>query len=447
MLEAIEMLKKHLKANDKVVLGCSGGPDSMCLLHVLQCFQKICPIKIIVAHVNHNIREDAAMDTQLVSTYCRQNKIRLVKTVFKPGIAKNEASYRRLRYQFFQTTIYRLKAQYLLTAHQGDDLMETILMRISRGSNLNGYSGIKSVDFQPGYCILRPMLFYNKEEIFAYLKKYQIPYCNDYTNDQDYYTRNRYRHHILPFLKEENPNIHRCYLKYSLVLQESNQFINQVIAKAEARVINQGKIIKAKFNDCNSFTKKRILENYLARIYQANLEMINSKNREEIERFIGKNINGSKKITLPLGYDGISDYKYFYIMKSQVPKSFKIKFNNELKMPDGAIIEVVDYSNEKSNFVIRLNQAEIKLPLYFRNCQAGDSMAVKALNGSKKVSAIYIDEKIERERRHTIPLLVDSEGHILWIPGVKKSKFDKEKNEKYDIIIRYRKEEEYEQTK
>ena len=116
---------------------------------------------------------------------------------------------------------------------------------------------------------------------------------------------------------------------------------------------------------------------------------------------------------------------------------YKIELVDYLTLPNNKIIELIDESDDTSNYTIRLSKEELKLPLYIRTRLDGDKIEIKGLNGHKKIKDIFIDEKISKEDRNNWPMLVDSNENILWIPGLKKSKFDKQKNENYDIIIRY----------
>ena len=145
MEETIVYLKNLLKDNDTVVIGLSGGPDSMCLLNILLSLNK--NIEIICAHINHNIREESKAELEFVVDYCKQKQVTIETTTFtkKSSLTNySEQELREKRYQFFEEVINKHNADYLFTAHHGDDLIETILMRLTRGSNLKGYSGFQT---------------------------------------------------------------------------------------------------------------------------------------------------------------------------------------------------------------------------------------------------------------------------------------------------------------
>ena len=209
MKETKAYLKSLLKDNDTIVVGLSGGPDSMCLLDVIKSLNK--EIKIVCAHINHNIRKESFEEQEFIKNFCKKNNLIFETTTFdkkREDQDYNELELREKRYNYFETIIKKYKAKYLFTAHHGDDLVETILMRISRGSNLKGYTGFQIETKKKDYKVIKPLIFLTKEDINTYNQDHNIPYVIDKTNEEDNYTRNRYRHNVLPFLKSENQNIH-----------------------------------------------------------------------------------------------------------------------------------------------------------------------------------------------------------------------------------------------
>lgn len=444
MKRSIEFLNKYLKQDDVVVVACSGGPDSMCLLQMVNSLKEEKNLKIIVAHVNHNVREESLSELEFVKKYAIDNNDIFEEFTIPKDNRYNESDFRNFRYDFFREVVKKYNANYLLTAHHGDDLIETVMMRIVRGSNLNGYSGIKKFVDKETYKVLRPLLFYNKEEILAYNKNNNINFVNDYTNDLDDYTRNRYRHRLLPFLKSEEKLVHNKFLKYSEELQECEDFIESIINNYRLEVVCDGKVNVEKFKCLDKFIQKRIIIGILKDIYKTELYYINDKNLKEIIRIICNNNSKNIIFDLPLEYNGIISYGWFFIKEKEQFESYNIELKNELKLSDGSIIKVVSSSEEKSNYVVRLSKKDITLPIYVRSRMNGDVMEVKGLNGKKKVKDIFIDEKVSQSKRKAWPILVDANNTVLWIPGIKKSKFDKEKTEMYDIIIKYEKEKMYE---
>ena len=216
MEESLDILDK----NKLYVIAVSGGIDSMSLLDLL--------IKnnynIVVAYVNHNMRKDTYKDEELVENICRKNNIRLEKIKFNYSKDSNfHDEAHNFRYNFFKKICKKYNTNNIITAHHGDDLIETILIKIFRGSNLYGYSGFEKIETKDNYTYYKPLLEYSKEDIKEYARKNNIEYLEDSTNLEDHYLRNRIRHHILPLIKKET-NINK-FIEYSNILKESFNYI------------------------------------------------------------------------------------------------------------------------------------------------------------------------------------------------------------------------------
>jgi len=186
--------------NNPVVVGVSSGPDSMCLLNLLE--QKT--NKLVVCHINHNVRKESTTEEEYLKDYCQKHNLifeSMKITEYKETNFENEA--RKKRYNFYEKILFKYHSTKLFLAHHGDDQIETILMKIVRGSNLEGYAGIKEISKVKNYQIIRPLLKVTKEDIINYNKSHNITYFIDSSNTNTDYTRNRYRQKILPLLKEE----------------------------------------------------------------------------------------------------------------------------------------------------------------------------------------------------------------------------------------------------
>ena len=173
MKETLNYLNELLKKDDVIVVATSGGPDSMCLLNVLNSLQEKLNLKLICAHVNHNLRKESEYEKEFVENFCLKNNIIFEYTKFEnyKNNKFSEAEARKKRYDFFEKTINKYNGKYLITAHHGDDLIETILMRIVRGSNLKGYTGFTKINKKDNYYIVRPLINLDKKMILNYLRK------------------------------------------------------------------------------------------------------------------------------------------------------------------------------------------------------------------------------------------------------------------------------------
>jgi tRNA(Ile)-lysidine synthetase-like protein len=212
--------------NNPVVVGVSSGPDSMCLLNLLE--QKT--NKLVVCHINHNVRKESTTEEEYLKDYCQKHNLifeSMKITEYKETNFENEA--RKKRYNFYEEILSKYHSTKLFLAHHGDDQIETVLMKIVRGSNLEGYAGIKEISKVKNYQIIRPLLKVTKEDIINYNKSHNITYFIDSSNTNIDYTRNWYRHKVLPILKERKKDIHLSFLKYSETLQEYNEYIERTI--------------------------------------------------------------------------------------------------------------------------------------------------------------------------------------------------------------------------
>lgn len=438
MKETIAYLKSLLKDNDTIVVGLSGGPDSMCLLDIIKSLNK--NIKIVCAHINHNIRKESFEEQKFIEDYCQNNELIFETTTFDKKSEDqdyNELELREKRYNYFETIIKKYNAKYLFTAHHGDDLVETILMRISRGSNLKGYTGFQVETKKKNYKVIKPLIFLTKEDINTYNEERNIPYVLDKTNDEDNYTRNRYRHNVLPFLKGENQNIHLKYLKFSRELLTYYEYVDKVVNKEIDKRFEKNTLDIEGFSRLDKLIQTKIIEYILDTNYIDNLYLVSDKHVNLILNIID-NPKPNLEINLP---DNLHITKSYNILKITRNKKSNEEYNipiiEETLLPNGKTIKIIKQTESNSNFYIRLNSKELTLPLYVRTRKEGDKMIVKNMDSPKKVKDIFINSKLSKEERDTQPIVVDKEGNIIWLPGIKKSKFDKAKNENYDIILWY----------
>lgn len=418
--------------NNYVVIGVSAGPDSMCLLDLLQ--KKT--TKIVVCHINHNVRKESIEEEEYITKYCQDKNIILEKTTinnYQENNFENEA--RKKRYMFYEEILKKYNSKTLLLAHHGDDLIETILMKISRGSNLEGYAGIKEISNVKNYQIIRPLLKYTKEDIINYNKSNNIKYYNDSSNQSTNYTRNRYRLNILPLLKKEDKNIHKKYLKYSKTLIEYDDYIKREVKRNINNVYKDNIINIDNLNKLDTFLIKNILYNIMNNIYQNKNNIITDRHIQNIISLLN-NTKPNIKIDLPNNKEIVKEYNKLIIKdKTSDIKNYKIEFNDKIEI-ENLIIEKIESEDDDSNSVCRLNSKDITLPLYIRNREDGDYIILKGSNNRKKIKEIFIEKKLSLNKRNNYPLLVDSNNNIIWIPNIKKSKFCNKKSENYDIIIR-----------
>lgn len=427
-----------LKEGDTIVLGNSGGPDSMCLLTILLRLREKYHLNIVSAHVNHNVRSESAAEKEFLMNYCKDNNVGFeAMTIERYGDDNFHNQARKIRYNFFNDVVKKYDANYLMTAHHGDDLVETILMRMVRGSTLKGYSGFEKILDNGTFKTVRPLVFITKDEALKFDEENNIPYVIDKSNFKGKYTRNRYRMNILPFLKEEDPKVHEKFLKFSETLNEYDNFINNEIKRTIGRVYKNNKIDVAKYRELDPLIQKKIIYVILEEIYKEDLMVINDRHVKLIMDLLNSK-RANSKICLPYNVQVIKSYdEVLFTKEVKETISYEVELIKYALLPNGHKIEVVDDEESNNNDVCRIDSSEVSFPLYVRTRKLGDKMFLKKIDGYKKVKDIFIDCKIPTKDRDKWPIVVDSKDKIIWIPGVKKSKFTKLKNEKYDIILKY----------
>ena len=393
----IENFIKKIDINDDkyIIIGVSSGPDSMALLHMLKNNLKC---NLVCAHINHNVRKESAKEEQHLKEYCKKENIIFESTKITSYTKNNfENEAREKRYLFYEELLNKYNSHNLFLAHHGDDLIETIIMKIIRGSNIEGYAGIKTYSYLENYKIIRPLLSLTKDDIIKYNKEHKIKYYLDYTNEDTKYTRNRYRKYILPFLKKEDKNIHLKFLKYSNTLQEYDNYINYEIEQKINNIYSNKCINIEEINKEHNFLKKNIIFYILSNIYNNKSNIIKEKHILDILKMtLDKKPNYI--INLPKNHIAKKEYNYIYIeeKKKQKDNAYKKELQNINYINDIIITKVNDIESDGNN-VCRLNSSNIKLPLYIRNKKEGDYIEVLGLNGKKKIKDIFIDNKIPKD--------------------------------------------------
>ncbi|MEG1015483.1 MAG: tRNA lysidine(34) synthetase TilS [Bacilli bacterium] len=434
-----EMLNNEicLKDNDCVVVGVSGGPDSMALLYLLLQYRKSVNITIVCAHVNHNVREESEAEKVFLEEFCARNLVAFEYMKidnYSEDNFHNEA--RSIRYKYFDSLVNSYNAVCLMTAHHGDDLIETILMRVVRGSTLKGYAGFaKEVD-KGNYKIVRPLIEYTKDEILEFDKENNISYVTDMSNMKSCYTRNRYRKEVLPFLKKEDINVHKKFLKFSKLLYSYNEYIDKQMLNDINKVLKDGVLEIDKFLKLDKLIQLKIINYILEKIYNDDLIIINDSHCDLIYHLITSS-KANSIIHLPNNVVFVKSYGIITFRLYEQDDVYETELNDVVNLPNGRRIIRVKSSDDNSNNVIRINSNNVVMPLYVRTRKIADKIETKGMNGHKKVNNIFIDNKIPIDKRNMWPIVCDSENNVLWIPGLKKSKFDVKSNEKYDIIFEY----------
>ena len=282
--KVLETIKKYqlIEKEDKLVIGVSGGPDSMALLHILLTLQEkeqIPSCTLLVAHVNHMLRKEAEEETAYVEEFCRLHQIPcFVKRAKVEELAQKakmgtEEMGRNIRYQFFEEVREKEKAQKIVTAHHANDNAETVLMNILRGSGTAGLKKKKKIKKnEKNVVFVRPLLNCTKEEIYEYCKEKKLQPKIDKSNQENVYNRNKVRNILIPFLEKEwNPNIVATLNRLSELARQENQYLERQTQKAyEDMVLEEGKdsivLSLKKWNGQDFVIKSRVIRYTINRL-------------------------------------------------------------------------------------------------------------------------------------------------------------------------------------
>lgn len=437
-------VEKHqlLKEGASVVIAVSGGPDSMALLHYFLKKRGRWRLRLIAAHVNHMLRgTESFEDFIYVKTFCQNCDILFEGTHIdvnmykeKHGLSTQTAA-RECRYQFFSDVMNKHKADFLALGHHGDDQIETMLMRQLRGAAGFARAGIPVKRPFAGGMIIRPFLCLEKAEIEHYIEQAGIKPRLDSSNECADYLRNRIRQAVLPFLKRENPRAHERFQQQSELLFEDEKLLMSMAEQSYSKLVkrlepNVFTVSAAEFLSMAVPLQRRVIQLLLNYLYNSERVDAASIHIDQILRFFN-HAKPSGMLHLPAGlrvtrsYDRVA-FAFASEQEEPFPFSYDVYLPFELDLPDGAMIgETTDeprgVNGNPCVFVGDLEQ--IQLPLTIRTRKSGDRFYPKGMAGSKKVKSIFIDEKIDRSKRDLIPIVEDADGNILWIAGVKRSKF------------------------
>lgn len=292
-----------IEEGDKIVVGVSGGPDSISLLECLNKYKEKFKYEIVVAHINHLIREDSTEDEKFVEKVCKKYNIPCyIKRVKILKIAKEqkkgtEEIARNVRYEFFDEILKKESSNKIAIAHNMNDNAETVLLNLVRGCGLSGLEGIQSREYKK---YIRPLINCKREEIELYCSKNNLNPRIDYTNKENIYKRNKIRNELIPYLKELNPNIVENLSRLSKIVKNENTYIKKEVENIYNRISNKslGKIevdLK-KFNELNETIKENLIIHIINELL-GSARNIEKTNIDDIIKMCNKNI-GNKYMEL-----------------------------------------------------------------------------------------------------------------------------------------------------
>jgi tRNA(Ile)-lysidine synthase len=423
-------IRQHamLQGGETVLVGLSGGPDSVCLLSVLNALKDEFRLSLFALYIDHGLRPDEFPGEV---DFCR----RLAEGMNIPfetlsvdvrglsesrGIGIQEAA-RMLRYEAFEQKAILHKTDRIATGHHRDDQAETVLLRLLRGSGMRGLSGIPPVRGK----VIRPLIDLRREEIMNYLRERGLSFLQDSSNLSPKYLRNRIRQELIPFLSNLNPSVVDTLSRTADVLREEDAYLDIKTTKALMRLITR------KGDDTVEFflaplenMEKVILRRALRRVIEETrgLRGIGLEHIEEIIGLIREGKSGDR-IYLPGGFRAIKGYATIEITSREPVRlgEYELKVPGETVIKEAGIVlvateeeEADDFGNGKTAAVFE--RERLCLPLRIRPRREGDWFHPFGMGGRKKIHDFFVDEKIPRDMRDAVPLLLSGED-IIWVVG------------------------------
>ena len=488
---------RMIDRDDLVVVGVSGGTDSVCLLHILCLLRAEVDFRMLVVHVDHGVRADSAEDASYVEALCEKLGVPFyLRKVDMDGYAavhklSSEEAGRVLRYTAFEEVLREQSKEgqscKIAVAHNCNDRAETMLFHMFRGSGIRGLASIRPVNG----AVIRPLLCLERKEIEEYLALNGLRYCHDSTNEEDSYTRNRIRHHILPYAEKEictSAITHmgelaeilsetECYLEgqtrrlYTIYVKENTDGQEHNADKQPGETvslcIDKGLLVE------DPVLYKRVLLTCLERLTPYRKD-ITGRHIASLVQLLEK--DGSKEIRLPYGIRAYKEYDRLYLgrdtketaepVKSGKPEGasavhrmtsrevvsdscqvYEIVPPMEIRLPEegrfsfhliekGAGILQKEQNIPQNRYTKWFDYDKITTSLLLRKRQPGDYLTIDAAMHTKSVKQYMINEKIPKMRRDSMHLLADG-SHVLWIPGYRISqKYKVEENTERILEVR-----------
>lgn len=436
--KVFDFIKKHglAERGDRVLIGLSGGADSVCLTHILYTLRDRIGIELFAAHLNHGIRGSEAERDELFAKRCAEAlsvpffaEHADIKGEAKRRGVSEELCGREARYAFFERIAAANGITRIATAHNMNDNAETILMNFIRGASINGLCGIP---VRRGN-IIRPVLCLTRAEIESYVNKNGLEYVTDSTNLSKVYTRNKIRLDFIPKIERElNPNFTETAVKNAENINADRELLDEIADKAYRRYVSNGAVDTEALNAEHISIRRRILYKMLTEA--AGTADISSQYVDTLEALASSGRSGSGA-DLPSGLRARVEYGRLIIGEKSIPAEefeYTIDVGKITTIPELGIevsLEETDIPG-KMSFTFPKNAV-----LSVRNRRKGDLFYPEGMNGSKKLKNYFIDEKIPREKRGLTGLLT-ADGEIAYIIGKRRDRRFSFKDKGVKLIIK-----------
>ena len=425
-----------LEKDDRVIVGVSGGADSICLLFVLLELQKEYGFEIIAVHVNHQLRGMAAQeDETYVKSLCEERNIPCVvysenvELVAKKRKQSIEEAGRDVRRELFEKTRKEYEGTKIALAHHKNDNVETLFMNLARGSKMAGLGGMNPVNDS----IIRPLLCVSRKEIEEYLEQNHIHYCTDESNFSDHYTRNRVRNHMIPYMEEHINAKAVDHISESMeMLRETQQFLQEEVAKYATSAVRENGteycLLASEFAIFPNLIKTHLVKEVLQKVSGKAKDLESTHVAAVLDLFekqVGRKIDLPYQMIAKRVYEGVAITR-----KEELKKAVETVFLED--STDGKRVQVEWGKHCISYRVCEREEWErndleksgtkafdydiISDVLCVRTRKVGDYITLNKDGGTQKLKSYFINEKVEQSLRDNIPVVADG-SHVLWIVG------------------------------
>lgn len=431
-------LKVHrmVRKGSRVVVGVSGGPDSVALLHVLNILATELHLWIIVAHLDHSLRPESNEDAEFVKRLTEESGLEFsgrktaVRSVASDmGISIEEAG-RRCRYIFFEEVRESVKADVIATAHHRDDELETFFLRVCRGSSLKGLCGIPAVRGR----IIRPMIGLYRAQIVRFLQNEGIRYRIDPTNFETDTDRNFIRNRLVPVIAERFPGFRVTAVRTILTLRHEEDFIEELSSSLYSKaVIQRSNELIMDVHVLREAPAALVARAIMAALHNFSGPDVrwSQSNLDSILRVLRSN-NPSATVVLPAGIRLFREYDVLKLARDKPENPLEchpiiVQGPGTIKIWGGHLIltfrvfdrgkESISYTSGSHNEFFDADKAAF--PMVLRLSRPGDRIRPWGLDGTRKVKKMLIDMKVPVSVRRKLPLLVKGET-IMWVPGIRR---------------------------
>lgn len=449
--------KSLIKEGDRILLAVSGGPDSLTMLDLFHRLSAQRSLSILVFHLNHGFRQSADCDQKFVKKFCQKIGVNvIIKKSDVPAAAKEggltpEEAGRRERLKYMKQIIQKRNFDKAALAHNRDDLVETVLFNLFRGTGLRGLKGISSQSEIRGLKIIHPLLFCWREEIEKYCSFRELQPVMDPTNRESDYSRNKIRNRVIPYLEKEiNPGLKKVVFNTAEIMEDIDNYLYQKQREVKDRVIAEERTDRVildlnQLKSLHPVIRYRIIRDSIEKVKGASGDVY-YEHYSAVDDLIF-NLPTGKKLDLKGNIEVKKQYDSLIIVKESASVynekySFKLNIPGETEVPGDKKIAVKFFKGQDptrmpdfgSSNICYCDFHTLSLPLVVRNRRRGDRIQLLGMEGRKKIKDFFIDHKIPVPERDLIPLIVDNEGEIIWIAGWRMNERCKVKPDSKTII-------------